>query len=159
MPTSIVATVDVARGRVTCRTPDGQPIETAADPPHGDGTAADPKEALLAALAGCTSIDVATILGKKRQVIGSYEIGISAESGAEHPRVFTAISVEHRLTGDIDPEAVRRSVELSSTRYCPVSAMLSRAVAIEHWYRLERPNEAARQVLVSVTGPNGHRVL
>jgi hypothetical protein len=54
---------------------------------------------------------------------------------------------------------VRRSVELSSTRYCPISAMLSRAVPIEHWYRLSRPDGDEVEVLVAVTGPSGHRVL
>ena len=159
MSINIVAAVDVARGRVEARTPAGQPIDIAADPPHGDASAAGPKEALLASLAACTSMDVAAILTKKRQVIVDYEIAVSAESADDHPRVFTSIRVEHRVKGAVDAEAVRRSVELSSTRYCPVSAMLSRAVTIEHWYRLERPGEDAHEALVSVTGPGGHRVL
>jgi putative redox protein len=84
---------------------------------------------------------------------------VSAESANEHPQVFTAITVEHRLAGELDPEAVRRSIELSSTRYCPVSAMLSRAVTIEHWYRLNRTDGDPVRALVAVTGPAGHRVL
>jgi putative redox protein len=159
MPTTIMATVDPARGRVDARTEHGKPIEMAADPPHGDGTAAGPKETLLAALAACTAMDVAAILGKKRQVVASYEVAVRADSADEHPKVFTAITVEHRLGGDLDSEAVRRSVELSSTRYCPISAMLSRAVPIEHWYRLSRPDGDEVEVLVAVTGPSGHRVL
>lgn len=159
MSTSIVATVDPAGGRVEARTDQGQPIVMDGYPPHGNGSAAEPKEALLAALAGCTAMDVASILRKKQQAAISYEIGVSAESAADHPRVFTSITVEHRLAGEVDPEAIRRSIELSSTRYCPISAMLSRAVTIEHWYRLSRGDGDSVRALVAVTGPAGHRVL
>jgi putative redox protein len=159
MSTSIVATVDPARGRVDARTEDGHRIAMDADPPEGDGSAADPKGALLAALAGCTAMDVAAILRKKRQRAATYEIAVSAESAAEHPRVFTTITVEHRVSGDVEAEALRRSIELSSTRYCPVNAMLSKAVTIEHWYRLTTADGAASEAMVSVVGPAGNRVL
>jgi len=157
--TRIVATVDPARSRVDARTESGQPIAMDADPPEGEDSAAGPKEAILAALAGCTSMDVAAILRKKRQAVSAYEIAVSAESGAEHPKVFTSITVEHRVTGACDPEALRRSIELSSTRYCPVSAMLSKALTIEHWYRLTPPGGTPVEALVAVTGPDGSRVL
>ena len=159
MTTRIVATVDPARSRVDARTDSGQPIAMDADPPEGDDSAAGPKEAILAALAGCTSMDVAAILRKKRQAVTSYEIAVSAESAEEHPKVFTSITVEHRVAGACDPEALRRSIELSSTRYCPVSAMLSKAVRIEHWYRLTPLGGTAVEALVAVTGPDGSRVL
>ena len=63
---------------------------------EGQGAAVRPKEALLAALAGCTSMDVASILRKKRQSAAGYEIAVSGESADEHPRVFTAVTVELR---------------------------------------------------------------
>lgn len=159
MTTRIVATVDPSRSRVDARTESGQPIAMDADPPEGDDSAAGPKEAILAALAGCTSMDVAAILRKKRQAVTSYEIAVSAESAEEHPRVFTSITVEHRVAGGCDREALRRSIELSSTRYCPVSAMLSKAVRIEHWYRLTPPGGMPIEALVAVTGPDGNHVL
>jgi putative redox protein len=159
MPIRIVATVDPARSRVEARTESGRAVVMDADPPEGDGSAAGPKETLLAALAGCTSMDVAAILRKKRQAATSYEIAVSGESADRHPRVFTAITVEHRVGGDVDPEALRRSIELSSTRYCPVSAMLSKSLSIEHWYRLTRPDGERLEALVTVTGPAGTRVL
>lgn len=160
MSTRILATVDPARSRVEARTAHDQPIAMDADPPEGDDAAAGPKEALLAALAGCTSMDVASILRKKRQSARTYEVAVSAESAAEHPKVFTAITVEHRVRGEVEAEALRRSIELSATRYCPVSAMLSRAVTIEHWYRLgDADGPHGEPVLVAVTGPTGSRVL
>ena len=159
MSTRIVATVDPTGGRVDARNERGQLIAMDADPPEGGDSAAGPKEALLAALAGCTAMDVAAILRKKRQPAATYEIAVSAESAAEHPRVFTAITVEHRVSGDVEPEALRRSIELSSTRYCPVNAMLSKSVTIEHWYRLTRRDGAMSEAMVSVIGPAGQRVL
>ena len=111
-----------------------------ASPPDGDGLGMSPRAALLAALAGCTAMDVTSILRKKRQRVERYEIAVAGDEATEYPQVFTAIRVEHRFHGDADPEAIRRSVELSATRYCPVSALLSRGVEIEHRYRLTRPD-------------------
>src|SRR5690606_13142220 len=136
MPTRILATVDPARSRVEALTSHEQPIAMDADPPHGDDAAPSPKETLLAALAGCTAIDVASILRKKRQAAATYQLTLSGVSAAEHPRVYTEITVEHLVTGSVEPEALRRSIELSATQYCPVNAMLAGTTRIEHRYRL-----------------------
>jgi putative redox protein len=158
--TSIVARVDPARSNVEARADNGRLIVMDGEPPEGAGDLPGPKETLLAALAGCTAMDVGSILRKKRQVVESYEIAVSAESATEHPRVFTVIRVEHRVSGRVEPEPLRRSIELSATGYCPVNAMLSRAARIEHWYRLTDATGATTEALVAVTGPDGNsRVL
>jgi putative redox protein len=154
MPTVVHARLpNPERRRVEVRTADGHPIEMDAAPPDGDDSAAGPKEALLAALAGCTSMDVVAILGKKRQLPASYELLVSGESATEHPRVFTEIVVEHRVTGAVEPEALRRSIELSATRYCPVNAMLRHVVRIEHRYRLVPDAGSPVEARVVVIGP------
>ena len=120
------------------------------------GAGPSPTETVLAALAACTAIDVASIMRKKRQQIDEYQIAVTAEKADEHPRVFTSIVVEHRITGNVSVEAVRRSVELSATAYCPVSAMLSHSVRIEHRYRLQSiagQETDAESAVVVVTGP------
>jgi putative redox protein len=114
-----------------------------------------PTESVLAALAGCASIDVRSILRKKRQSATGYRIAVTGERADEHPQVYTAIVVEHLVSGDVDPEALRRAIELSATAYCPVNAMLSRAVRIEHRYRLSRPGHEDLSALVAVSGPEG----
>ncbi len=119
-----------------------------------------PIETVLGNLAACTAMDVAAILRKKRQEMRGYQIAVTGERTDDHPRVYTSIVVEHRVVGAVEPEALRRSIELSATKYCPVSAMLSRGVEIEHRYRLwqgvaEGDGIAAR---VAVTGPTGARV-
>ncbi|HEX9609594.1 MAG TPA: OsmC family protein [Candidatus Limnocylindria bacterium] len=159
MPTRITAIVDPARSRIEARTGSGQPIVMDADLPEGDDSAAGPKETLLAALAGCTAMDVASILRKKRQAATRYEIAVSGESASEHPKVFTAITVEHLVTGAVEAEALRRAIELSVTRYCPVNAMLSASATIEHRYRLTGEDGIVLEALVAVTGPEGARVV
>lgn len=154
MPTRIVATVDPLRSRVEARTDEGQAIVMDADPPDGYGEGVDPKATVLVALAGCTAMDVAAILRKKRQPAATYEIAVSAESAVEHPRVYTDIGVEHRVTGRVAPEALRRSIELSATRYCPVNAMLSAVARIEHRYRLTDAAGEVHEALVAVIGPD-----
>lgn len=118
-----------------------------------------PTESILAALAGCTSMDVGSILRKKRQPAAAYRIAVTAEKADEHPQVYTSIVVEHQVSGEVEPEALRRAIELSATAYCPVSAMLSRSVRIEHRYRLAREGREEVSALVAITGPEGAQVL
>ena len=120
---------------------------------------AGPTESVLAALAGCSSMDVGPILRKKRQRVATYQIAVTGQRLDEHPQVYTEITVEHLVSGEVEAEALRRAVELSATRYCPVSAMLSRAVRIEHRYRLTRTGHREISALVAITGPEGAQVL
>lgn len=118
-----------------------------------------PTESVLAALAGCTSMDVGSILRKKRQPAASYRVAVTAEKADEHPQVYTSIVIEHQVAGQVEPDALRRAVELSATTYCPVSAMLSHSVRIEHRYRLAREGHDEVSALVAITGPDGTTVL
>ncbi len=91
-----------------------------------------PLELLLAGLAGCTAMDVISILEKKRVEVTGFEVRAHGEQAGEHPRVFTRIGIEYLLTGrNIDRASVERAVELSETRYCPAQAMLRKAAEIE----------------------------
>jgi putative redox protein len=92
-----------------------------------------PMELLLVGLAGCAAMDVIAILRKKRQAVSHYEVRVHGMRAETHPMVFTEIAVEHRLTGqDIDPEAVRRAIELSESRYCGAGAMLGKSARLTH---------------------------
>lgn len=116
------------------------------------GIGPGPTEAILASLAACTAMDVASILRKKRQRVDRYGIEVTAQKADQHPQVFTAITVEHQVAGDVSVEALRRSIQLSATAYCPVSAMLSASVPIDHRYRLQR--DGADEIgLAARTGP------
>jgi putative redox protein len=153
--TTLATLVDPAEGsRIDAVSGSGFPIHFDTRTPDEDGAGASPTETLLAALAACTALDVVSIMRKKRQTMERYQIAVTGEKADDHPQVFTSIVVEHQVVGEVSAEAVRRSVELSATTYCPVSAMLSRSVPIEHRYRLQRSDGAAADsALVVVTGP------
>jgi Predicted redox protein, regulator of disulfide bond formation len=160
MQSEVLATfVDPQHMRIDVVSGSGHELAMDAVDPDGVDSAARPTEALLAALAGCTSMDVASILRKKRQLPTSYQIHVRGQKSVEHPQVFTQIVVEHRVSGAVEPDALRRSIELSATRYCPVSAMLSCAVTIEHRYRLRREGENESSALVVVTGPSASGIV
>ena len=105
----------------------------------GDG-GNTPKELLLISLAGCTASDVASILGKKRVKLDDFEVNVSAELTEEHPKIFTKVDLEYVFYGDNIPAAdVERAIELSQTKYCGISAMLRKAMEINHSYRIVKP--------------------
>ncbi|MGD9891396.1 MAG: OsmC family protein [Dehalococcoidia bacterium] len=105
----------------------------------GTGRGPRPMEVVLLALAGCTGMDVISILRKMRQDVVAYEVRVRGlERALEHPQVYTKVTVEHRLRGcGLVEASVARAVELSSTRYCPVSAMLGQTAQVVHTYTLE----------------------
>lgn len=118
-----------------------------------------PTELLLAAIAGCTAMDVVEILAKKRQPYTSYSTEVTGVQRETAPNVFTEITVVHIVEGDVETAAVRRSIELSATKYCTVSAQIaSGAARISHRYLIRRPagavaGPAEESGEVLVTGP------
>ncbi len=103
----------------------------------GQDRGARPIELVLLGLAGCTGMDVISILRKMRQDVTAYRVSAEGERAAEHPKVYTQITVEHAVTGhDLELALVRRAVELSTTRYCPVERMLRPSVDIRVRIRL-----------------------
>jgi len=116
-----------------------------------------PVETVVVSLAACSAMDVISIAGKKRQVISRYAIHVEAVQRDEYPQVLTRADVTHEVEGpDVEEAAIRRSIELSALKYCPVSAMLSAgATEVHHRYRVRntgpQPFEAEGEVVV--TGP------
>jgi putative redox protein len=130
---SVVARLD-GELRFAVRTGSGHALRMDGGDEIGGGQAgATPMELVLVGLAGCAGMDVISILRKMRQDVTGYELRVRAEQAETHPRVYTAITVEHHIAGHALVEAlVRRAVELSHGRYCPVGAMLGRTAAITH---------------------------
>ena len=103
----------------------------------GQGSGFSPMEMLLVGLAGCTGMDVLSILRKKRQDVTGYEVHVQGIRTDAHPGVFVEINVEHIVTGhNIQSAAVERAIELSETRYCGASAMLGKVARITNTYRI-----------------------
>lgn len=120
----------------------------AAEHTGGQNAGFRPMEMLLVGLAGCTGMDVISILRKKRQQVTGYEVHVEGVRAEENPMVFIAITVEHVVIGHhVQPEAVARAIELSEGRYCGAGAMLGKVAHLTHVYRIV---EVGETVLSSV---------
>jgi len=113
-------------------------------PLEGDSNAAGadtsfrPLELFALGLAGCTGMDVISILEKKRLKVTGFQVNVEIlDRAQDYPKVWNRVKIEYLITGKaIDPAAVERAIELSKTKYCPASAMLEKGVQIEHEYRI-----------------------
>ena len=111
----------------------GHPVTLGSSAEEGMG----PMEMVLTGLAGCTAMDVISILQKKRQKVTGFEVQVHGERAEEMPRVFTDITIKYIVRGEeIDAAAVERAMELSETKYCPVQKMLSKAAPIHLTYEI-----------------------
>lgn len=109
------------------------PMDTSVES-GGEDNGFRPIELLLVGLAGCTAMDVISILQKKRQEVTAFEVRVvEADRAADHPRVYTHIVLEYVVTGhNVDRAAVERAVELSETKYCSAGGMLGKVAKIEN---------------------------
>lgn len=116
-----------------------------------------PMETVTVALAACSAMDVISMALKKRQGIERYTIHVRGEQRSEYPQVLTRVDVTHEVEGPVvDEAAIRRCIELSATKYCPVSAMLSAgATEVHHRYVVRKTGPGAFEAEgeVIVTGP------
>lgn len=129
------ATMRFAGGnKFTARSGSGHEItmDTSLDD-GGENAGPSPMELPLMALLGCTGMDVIPVLHKMRQDVTDYTSSAHGIRAETHPKVFVSIAVEHVVTGnDLNPDSVRRAVELSATRYCSVGGMLKLSATITH---------------------------
>ena len=117
----------------------GHKIAMDADESIGGGdSGARPKQLMLAALAGCTGIDVISILNKMRVEIEDFDIKIEADVTEEHPKHYNKMNVIYKFRGkDLDREKIQKTIELSQERYCGVSAVYKKAMTITYEIVLE----------------------
>ena len=102
-----------------------------------------PKELLLQALAGCTMMDVVTILEKSRKHLDKFWIDVEAELAKEHPKVFTKINLKYNFLGeDLDESTIKRAIDLSRERYCAIYNVLKNQVDITCSYEINKEIEA-----------------
>lgn len=87
-----------------------------------------PKPLLLLALAGCTAMDVVSMLGKMRVLPDSFHVEVEGELTEEHPKVYKSLHVKYIFAGkELPMEKLEKAVNLSQEKYCGVSAMLAKA--------------------------------
>lgn len=90
-----------------------------------------PKKLTLLSLAGCTAMDVISLVQKMQQEVTYFDVAVEAPLTDEHPRHYTEMKIIYTLRGrGLDPEKVNKAVKLSKEKYCGVSALLAKAVPI-----------------------------
>ena len=115
----------------------------------GENDGFQPMELMALSLAGCTAMDVISILRKKRQEITAYEVRVHADNAEKHPKVFTQSIITYDLTGkNLDEKAVRRAIQLSADRYCPAQGMLDKVMPIELLYEIYEAEDEGERTLV-----------
>lgn len=125
----MIASVEWKQGQIyEGRTHSGRTIIFDAGAEHAGGPS--PMETVLTALCACTSMDIVSILQKKREPLISLTVSADAEQASEPPRVFTRIHLTYRIRGKVTKKAAEDAVALSKNKYCSVSKMLEKAAEI-----------------------------
>ncbi|MCW8919613.1 MAG: OsmC family protein [Gammaproteobacteria bacterium] len=103
----------------------------------GEGNGFRPKELLLTGLAGCTAMDVISILRKMQCEPDTFRVEVSAEESEGHPKVFTAFHIKYFVKGAVPVAKLEKAIALSLDRYCGVTAMYRTFATLTHEYVLE----------------------
>ena len=113
---------------------DGFDLMLDATPEHGGtGKGPRPKPLMMVALAGCTGMDVVSILKKMRVELAGFNIRVEGDLTEEHPKQFQSMHIIYEFKGkDLDPDKLKRAVELSQDRYCGVSASYRKVMDLSY---------------------------
>lgn len=104
---------------------------------YGTHSGLTPMELVLVGLAGCTAMDVVSIMAKMRQPMTNLQVKVDAENADEHPKVFTKIHITYVAYGSgIDAKSLSKAIELSEERYCSVQAMLKSSAEVSSSYEI-----------------------
>ncbi len=103
----------------------------------GEDNGFRPKELLLNGLAGCTAMDVLSILRKMRCEPEAFRIEVSAKQTTEHPKVLTAFHIKYIIRGEVPTDKLEKAIKLSQEQYCGVTTMFRQFAEISHEYIFE----------------------
>ena len=99
----------------------------------GNDEGPSPKRLMLASLAGCTGIDVVSILNKMKVPFSDFSIDVWASLTEEHPKIYKEVKVTYRIrVAEADRAKMEKAVKLSDEKYCGVSAMFKAFAKVEH---------------------------
>ncbi|MDR5684354.1 MAG: OsmC family protein [Armatimonadota bacterium] len=106
-------------------------------PVEGGAVGPSPMDLVLAAVGGCTAMDVVSILEKMREPVRGLEVRVSGERATDHPRIYRKVHVHYRVEGEgLDPEKVRKAIDLSQSKYCSVSAMVRASAELTYGWEI-----------------------
>ena len=113
--------------------PSGHEIKMdASEEVGGQNSGARPTELLLHAVAGCTGIDIISILNKMRLEPTTFLMEVEGDRAEEHPKKFTNVTIHYALEGDLPEDKVVRAIQLSKDKYCSVSHSLSATMTVSY---------------------------
>jgi putative redox protein len=125
----------------------GYPVKLDSD--SSAETGVGPVELVAIALAGCTAMDVISILAKKKAKVTSFDVKVHAKRATDYPKVISEAALEYVVVGQgIDEASVLRAIDLSVKKYCPVHAMLEKAFPIDLQYSIYEDEGQGKQHLV-----------
>jgi putative redox protein len=102
-----------------------------------------PMQLLLVGLAGCTGIDIVSILEKKKSTPSGFKVKVRGKRAESYPMVYTDIEIEYLLWGDnLKKKDVEQAIKLSEHKYCSVSIMLAKTARLSSTYKIFKPGEA-----------------
>ncbi len=103
-----------------------------------------PMHLLLIAVAGCTGMDIVSILQKKRLALSDLQVQVRGKRAKDYPMIWTDIHLTYLVWGeDIQPKDVEQAIQLSEDKYCSVGLMLGKVARISSEYHLLKPGERA----------------
>ena len=103
-----------------------------------------PMHLLLIAVAGCTGMDIASILQKKRLALSDLQVQVRGKRARDYPMIWTDIHITYLVWGEaIQPKDVEQAIQLSEDKYCSVGLMLGKAARITSEYQILKPGEIA----------------
>ncbi len=104
----------------------------------GDDTGPRPKPLMLAALAGCTGMDVISLTKKMRQEIEHFNVIVEGDTEDESPNPFHRMHIIYEFRGkDLDPVKIEKAISMSMEHYCGVSAVYRKAqIKLTHEVRM-----------------------
>ncbi len=115
----------------------GHSLVLDAPKPGGNNRGPSPVELLLVALAGCTAMDIVSILKKKREPLEGLTVSVEGTRADTDPRVYTDIELVYHVRGRVKPQALAHAIELSETKYCSVGIMLAGTAKITTRYEIK----------------------
>jgi putative redox protein len=99
---------------------------------NGDVVGFAPKALMLSSLAGCSGLDVVSLLEKMRAEVANFKIEVTAELTDEHPKFYNKVKVDYHFTdSNLQPEKIQKAVNLSVTKYCGVMEMFRQFSEVE----------------------------
>jgi putative redox protein len=134
MVKNIVTTVWTQKEQFESDNPSGHKLTmfSVADEENANTEGFGPKALMLSSLAGCSGLDIISLLKKMRAEVDDFKIEITAELTGEHPKFYNNVKVDYHFTGgDLQPEKIQKAVNLSVTKYCGVMEMFRQFATVK----------------------------